>query len=189
MVDEIGDMLAAQMAAVNIVVPSLTVTKAGSGNVTSADKVISCGSKCTSPYAPGTVIAVTAQAASNNSFAGWTGACTGAAMTCNITVNDAMNVTATFNAAPASGGGGGGGSTTPTLSVKVSGGKGTVTSNPAGINCGKVCATNLPTGTSLTLTATPEPGFFFVNWSGACTGNTCVVAGNTSLSVQANFSK
>jgi hypothetical protein len=62
MVDEIGDMLAAQMAAVNIVVPSLTVTKIGSGNVTSADKVIRCGSKCTSPYAPGTVIALTAQA-------------------------------------------------------------------------------------------------------------------------------
>ncbi|TAK62314.1 hypothetical protein [Methylobacter sp.] len=186
MVDEVGDMLAAQMAAVNIVVPSLTVTTVGSGKVESADKIISCGGKCTSPYALNTVVTLTAQAASNNTFTGWTGACTGATLTCNITVNDAMNVTATFKAA-ASGGSGGGGATT-TLSVKSSGGKGVVTSNPAGINCGNICSTNL-SGKTFTLTATPEPGFFFVNWSGACTGSTCTVAGNNSMSVQANFSK
>jgi len=193
---ELGNLIAAQMAAVNIAVPSLTVAKVGSGNVTSADKLISCGSKCTSTYALGTAITLTAQAASNNTFAGWTGACTGAALTCNLSVNDAMNVTATFNAAPAGGGGGGatGGGTgvaSPTLAVKVAGGKGSITSIPAGISCGKVCSTSLPAGTALTLAAIPDPGFIFVNWSGACSGTvpTCMVTGNTSLSVQANFSK
>ena len=189
---ELGDMIAAQMAAVNIAVPSLTVATVGNGKVSSSDKIISCGSKCGSTYALGTAITLTAQAASNNTFAGWTGACSGAAPTCNLTVNDAMNATATFNAAPSGGGGGGGGGgSTPTLSVKVSGGKGSIVSNPTGISCGNICSTALPAGTALTLTATPEPGFFFVNWSGSCTGtqNSCVVSGGTSLSAQANFSK
>jgi len=188
---ELGNLIAAQMAAVNIAVPSLTVATAGNGKVSSTDKIISCGSKCTSAYALGTAITLTAQAASNSSFGGWTGACTGAAPTCTLTVNDAMNVTATFNAAAAGGGSGGGGSTSPTLSVKVSGGKGAITSDPAGISCGNICSMALPAGTALTLTATPEPGFFFVNWSGACTGASpsCVVMGNTNLAAQANFSK
>jgi hypothetical protein len=186
MVDEVGDMLAAQMAAVNIVVPSLTITTdgTGKGDVSSSDKVISCGNKCTSPYALGTIVTLSAKASSGSNFAGWSGACTGTA-SCNVTITDAMNVTATFNTVPSTGGGG---TTSATLFVKTSGGKGVITSNPAGINCGNICSTSL-TGQTFTLTATPEPGFFFVNWSGACTGLTCTVAGNTSMSVQANFSK
>lgn len=193
---EIGNLLAAQMAAVNINVPSLTVTKVGSGNVASADKIISCGSKCTSPYAIGTVVALTAQAASNNTFAGWAGVgaelCTGTTLTCNVTIGDAMNISATFNAVVATGGGGGGGggggSTAATLTVKTSGGKGTITSNPAGILCGSICSMSL-SGKVIALTATPDAGFHFVNWSGACTGTSCTVVGNTSMSVQANFAK
>jgi hypothetical protein len=187
---EIGNILTAQMAAVNINVPSLTVTKAGSGNVASADKIITCGSKCTSPYALGTVIALTAQAASNNTFAGWAGVgaelCTGTTLTCIVTISDAMNITATFNAVVATGGGGG--STAATLTVKTSGGKGTITSNPAGILCGSICSMSL-NGKVIALTATPDAGFHFVNWSGACTGTSCTVVGNTSMSVQANFAK
>jgi uncharacterized repeat protein (TIGR02543 family) len=196
---EVGALIAAQMAAVNIAVPSLTVAKVGGGSVSSADRLISCGNKCSSTYSLGTAVVLTAQADSKSVFAGWTGACTGAAPTCNITINDAVNVTANFNAAPTAGGGatggtGGGGTatgTTPTLAVKVAGGKGSIVSNPAGINCGKVCSTSLPAGTPATLTALADPGFFFVNWMGACTGNqpTCVVVGNGNVSVQANFSK
>lgn len=186
MANEVGDMIAAQMAAVNIVVPSLTVTKAGSGkgDVLSSDKVISCGNKCISPYAPDTIVKLSAKASSGSIFAGWSGACTGTA-SCTVTIADAMNVTATFNPAPLTGGGG---TSSATLSVKTSGGKGVVTSNPVGINCGNICSISL-TGKTFTLTAKPDPGFFFVNWSGACSGATCTVAGNTSVSVQANFSK
>ncbi len=188
---ELGALISAQMAAANIAVPSLTITKVGSGNVNSADKVISCGSKCTSTYALGTQVALTAVAASKSTFAGWTGACTGAAATCNVTINDAVNVTATFNAAPASGGGGGGSTTGSTLSVKVTSGKGTISSTPAGISCGNICSTTLTTGATMTLNATPEVGFRFVNWTGACSSTlpTCVVTGGGSVSVQANFTK
>lgn len=186
MIDEVGDMLAAQMAAVNIVVPSLTVAIVGNGTVASADKIISCGNNCASPYALGSIVTLTAKAGSKNPFTGWTGACAGAVLTCNVTVTDAINVTATFKADTASSVVTG--AVGATLSVKTSGGKGVISSNPAGISCGNICSTRL-TGKTFTLTATPDAGFFFVNWSGACTGNTCTVAGNTSVSVQANFSK
>ncbi len=107
-----------------------------------------------------------------------------------------MNVGAVFTATPSGGGGGGGGTTGggttgKTLTVKTAGGKGLVTSAPAGISCGKTCAKSFATGTAVTLTAAPEPGFVFVNWTGACTGAqaTCTITMNANASTQANFVK
>ncbi len=187
--DELGDMLVAQMAAANIAVPSLTIGLVGSGKVTSSDGVLICGSKCVANYALNTVVTLTAQPASNNTFTGWSGgACSGIALSCNATVNDAVNATANF-APIVKAGGTGGGSATATLSVKTAGGKGLITSNPAGINCGSVCSASL-IGKTFTLTATPvDTGIHFVNWSGACAGTTCTVSGNANMSVQANFAK
>jgi hypothetical protein len=45
----------------------------GSGAVASADKAISCGSKCVSNQALGTVVNLTARAGSNSTFTGWSG--------------------------------------------------------------------------------------------------------------------
>jgi uncharacterized repeat protein (TIGR02543 family) len=41
------------------------------------------------------------------------------------------------------------------------------------------------------MTATPETGFTFVSWSGACTGTaaTCTVTVNGNATAQANFTK
>jgi hypothetical protein len=70
-------------------------------------------------------------------------------------------------------------------------GSGTVTSDPAGINCGSLCNTQFPVGTSVTLSATPAAGSVFASWAGACTGAalTCTFtpASNTSNSVTATF--
>ncbi len=53
------------------------------------------------------------------------------------------------------------------LSVSVAGtGAGTVTSNPAGINCGASCNSVFPEGTQVILTATPAAGSIFSDWSG-----------------------
>lgn len=104
---ELGDAIGAQNAAANVAVPSVAVTLAGNGGVSSADKVISCGNKCSGTYNLGTVVTLTAKPASNNTFVGWSGACTGAQLTCSVTVNNSLSVTATFAAAPAAGGGGG----------------------------------------------------------------------------------
>jgi hypothetical protein len=51
-------------------------------------------------------------------------------------------------------------------------GTGTVTSLPAGIQCGAVCAAAFPDAASVVLTATPAPGSTFAGWFGACLGTT-----------------
>jgi YVTN family beta-propeller protein len=68
-------------------------------------------------------------------------------------------------------------------------GSGTVTSNPAGINCPAVsCVANFSSGTNVMLTAVPNVGSTFVGWSGACTGvGTCTVTMNSNQSVSAAF--
>ena len=193
---EIGDFISANMTAVNVQGDFINVTKSGSGggNVDSADKRISCGSKCVSPYSAGTAMTLTAKANSGSTFAGWTGACTGTG-SCTVTVNGAGDVGAIFNAqTPSGGGGGGGGGGTPTTSLQLKlsvSNSGTVTSNIGGINCGIVCQATYAAGTAVTLTATPPAGKTFASWSGACSGTTptCTVTMNASLSVKATFNK
>ncbi len=77
-----------------------------------------------------------------------------------------------------------------TLTVSDTGlGYGTVTSSPAGIDCGSVCSASYVSGTTVTLTATP--GFLsgFGGWSGcdAVSGNSCTVNMNSARSVTADF--
>jgi hypothetical protein len=77
---------------------------------------------------------------------------------------------------------------TYTLSVNKAGtGSGTVTSAPAGINCGTDCSETYNYNTSVTLTATASTGSTFTEWSGAgCTG-TCTVTMDAAKSVTATF--
>lgn len=67
-------------------------------------------------------------------------------------------------------------------------GTGTVTSNPAGINCGVDCSESYASGTSVTLNASPGTGYAFSGWSGDCSGTgACVVNMTASKSVAASF--
>ena len=78
----------------------------------------------------------------------------------------------------------------PTLTVARSGaGSGTVSSSPAGINCGSACAAAYVTGTQVTLTATPATGSTFTGWSGGnCSGTgTCLVTMTADTTVTAAF--
>jgi hypothetical protein len=68
-------------------------------------------------------------------------------------------------------------------------GFGTVTSSPAGINCGSNCSASYVSGTTVTLTATPDLLSGFGGWSGcdAVSGTTCTVNMNSARSVTADF--
>jgi hypothetical protein len=84
---------------------------------------------------------------------------------------------------------------TSRLTVTVFGdpGNGTVTSSPAGINCGagSTCSFDYASGTTVTLTATPGTGAVFGGWSGGPCNNstspTCTLPLNAATSVSARF--
>jgi hypothetical protein len=81
----------------------------------------------------------------------------------------------------------------PTLTVyEVGQGTGTVTSVPAGINCGSGagCTANFVLGTQVSLTAVAAPGSTFVGWSANCkppTSSTCSVTMTDNATVGAIF--
>jgi len=53
---------------------------------------------------------------------------------------------------------------------KLGAGSGTITSTPAGIDCGTTCTGQFPQGSTVTLTAAPNPHSVFAGWSGDCAG-------------------
>jgi Divergent InlB B-repeat domain len=130
-------------------------------------------------FLEGTVITLTAAPAAGNTFTGWTGACSGASLTCTLTMNADAAVTAAFSGAvtpppppPPS--------ATYKLVVKLNG-NGKVTTNPTG--------STFNSGTAVTLTAAPGVGVPWIGWAGACTGTdlTCTVTMNADTTVTANF--
>lgn len=77
-----------------------------------------------------------------------------------------------------------------TLEVEKEGsGSGTVTSSPAGIECGATCSAAFEEHTEVTLTATAAAGSIFTGWSGGgCSGtDTCVVKMEDDVTVTATF--
>ena len=87
--------------------PLLTVNKAGngSGTVTSNPAGIDCGNGCSAAFAPNTVITLTATPTAGSLFSGWSGACTGSTNSCQVTMDAAKSVTATFTAVQSNNGG------------------------------------------------------------------------------------
>ena len=163
---------------------TLTVTKssagAANGTVTSSPSGINCGADCSEVYNYGTSVTLTASNTNGAVFLNWTGACTGSGTTCTVNIDADKSVNAAFGQT----------FNTKTLTVSKSGsGSGTVTSSPAGINCGADCSENYIDGTSVTLTASVSGGSTFTGWSGAgCSGTgICVVTMNSAQSVTANF--
>jgi hypothetical protein len=157
---------------------TLSVSKTGSGTVTSDVVGIVCGVICSANYAGGTVVTLTATPNASNLFTGWAGGGCSGTGTCVVTMNGATNVTATF--APAR-----------LLTVTKAGtGAGSVTSGPATtINCGTACSGQMVEGSTVTLTAAAASGSVFTGWSGDCAGAspTCVVTMSGQRNVTANF--
>jgi len=135
---------------------------------------------CEAEYEEGTEVALVPQAEAGSEFTGWEGDCTGAGA-CELVMDEDKEVTATFDLEPE-----------PeefTLSVTKAGtGSGTVTSSPAGIDCGSTCEASFEEGSEVTLTATPATGSTFAGFSGACTGTgACKATIEEDTAVTATF--
>ena len=158
----------------------LTVTKEGTagGTITSAPAGINCPTDCTNNYDEGTSVVLTANPDANVAFTGWTGCDSTNGSQCTVTMSDAKSVSGSFAAAQRS------------LAVSKGGnGTGTVSSSPAGIDCGGDCTQSYDHGTSVVLTSAPGANSQFSSWSGcdSVNGTQCTVAMNGIESVTANF--
>ena len=159
---------------------SLMVNKSGngSGSVSSHPSGIDCGTDCDESFLAETSVTLTATPADSfSTFIGWSGDCSGTG-SCVVAMDSVKNVTAEFGVANFN------------LSVvKAGDGGGTVTSVPAGIDCGVDCSEDYKAHSSITLTATPSDSFSqFTGWSGGCTGTgTCVISMDQAQSVTATF--
>src|SRR5882724_657161 len=142
---------------------ALTLKTVGAGALTAQPEPVG------GTYDAGTVVTLTATPTADSQFAGWSGACSGASVTCSVTMDAAKSVTASFTAQY-------------TLLLTTLGGGSITPDLPP--TAGKYAA-----GTRVTLTATPDPGFLFTGWAGACSGNsvTCVVMMDAAKSVTATF--
>jgi hypothetical protein len=161
---------------------TITASTIGSatGTITSDLAGITCGSNgtaCSASYASGSTVTLTATPDSGIVFVGWIGACSGTG-SCLLNMTSDKQVRAVFGS-------------NPVLNVSVSSvdsGAGTVTSSPAGINCGSSCSQQFNPETEVALTAHPAAGSTFAGWAGACKGTgTCTVTMLTDQTVNAQF--
>jgi len=167
----------------------LTATPSGTGNGSIiASGLINCTrtnnvntGTCSSNVNFGTVVTLTAGAGSFSTFVGWTGACTGNASTCQVTMDQARSVGATFTRLT--------GVVTFSLTGSGTGGvsvNGTTlcTKTPAQTSVG--CNITLDLGTTVSLLAQPGVNTGFVGYSGSlCSGSSLPCAftltGNASV--------
>ncbi len=162
---------------------TLTVQKAGTGTgtVVSFPAGINCGPACSAAFTDGASVSLTSVAGANSQAVQWTGCdSVNVEKKCIVAMNAARTVTATFNLLQRE------------LKVTKAGtGTGTVTSSPAGIECGGTCSASYEHGTALTLSGAPGPNTEAVKWTSGCDSvngeNKCLVTMSGAKSVKATF--
>lgn len=160
----------------------VTIQGSGSGSVSSNPAGISATSgslnaSSSALFTAGSTVVLTATVNSGSVFSGWQGvACPGSGP-CSVVLDADVFVTASLTAGSAP--------VQPQLSVTVAGG-GSVAGTLA---CASgTCTQRFPAGTAVSLSATPQPGFVFGGWSGACGGTaSCNLSLASSASVTATF--
>jgi hypothetical protein len=158
---------------------SLQLSFSGNGGVNVSPAGATCSSgACGYSLPEGTVVTLTATPASGWTFGIWSGCDSSNGLTCTVTMNQDRTVSTGFN------------NGTFTLAASFQG-SGSITSNPAGIDCGSVCAGSFTAGATIRLIAVPDSSQYFVSsWNG-CTsfsGATCDVTMDSNKSVEAVFS-
>ena len=139
-----------------------------------APTAFECTQSCSLQLDRGVAVTLVARPAAGARFAGWKGACTGRT-SCVVTLDAARSVIATFGA--------------PTFRLTVGvGGKGLVSSSPAGLTCTTRCSASFRASSNVRLRATASPGFVFAGWIGSCRGKSaCIVKLDGNRSVRAIF--
>jgi Leucine-rich repeat (LRR) protein len=179
-------------ATFTLVYHTLTVNGAGDGaGQVVADKgaidcTITAGSvsgTCSDQYADNKRVTLTATPYGGSSFSGWGGACTGNGA-CEVTMDDAKTVTATFTLVY------------HTLTVNGAGfGSGQVEADKGAIDCtitagatSGTCSDQYTDDKRVTLAATPSGGSTFGGWGDACAGTEpCEVTMDAAKTVTATF--
>ncbi len=171
--------LACALPAVASATQTLTVEKkgTGTGTVISSPAGINCGATCSFAFADNAVVTLTGTPGSGTAPVVWSGCETVTVeKKCKVTMSAAKSVTATFDLAQRE------------LKVTKAGtGTGTVTSAPAGINCGATCSTSYANGTAVTLSAVSGPNTLPVVWSGC--GKIVEVSGEKKCEVTMTAAK
>ena len=160
---------------------TVTVTKSGDGGgtVTSNPQGIDCGATCAFSVAKGSVVNLSTVAAAGSEFTGWQGGTCSGAGACQFTANANTSITSVLSKIPSF----------PLTVTRTGVGIGSVTSSPAGINCGSSCTAEFDRDRQMTLSALEAAGSQFEGWSGACTGlGACNVVMSKAQTVMANFS-
>jgi len=163
---------------------TLTVTKqgTGTGTVKSAPAGIDCGSECEADFPVNELVTLTATADPGSEINAWTaGTCIEETEdTCTVRMDKAREVKATFASQ----------AQTFQLTLTPEGtGTGTVTSEPAGINCGATCSHSFSAGEEVTLSAEAAVGSEFSGWSGCDSEpeGKCKVTMSAAREVKASF--
>jgi hypothetical protein len=153
----------------------------GEGTIECAPPGGGCASE--REYLQGTTVTLTASPSLGWEFKEWTGACAGTLLSvCEVTIEAETEVGAVFAQIPK-----------PKFKLTVSklgGGTGTITSTPAGINCGTGagCEAEFEEGVEVELHQVAASGSEFKEWSGACSGSgACEVTMSEAKSVGAIF--
>jgi hypothetical protein len=161
--------------------PEVRVAKAGDGGgtVRSTPTGISCGDVCAGSFPLRTRVELRAEPDGVSRFVGWSGACKGTGLCTIARLEQATAVTARFDRVR-----------DKVHVVKTGRGRGTVTSSPTGISCGRDCTGLFPRGTEVVLGASPKAGSRFAGWTGPCQGTgTCRLMVGGPRQVEARFAR
>jgi hypothetical protein len=124
----------------------------GTGTVTSDPEGIACGADCAHAFPLDTPVTLTGTPDGSSVFDGWDG--DPDCLDGQLVMEGNRACTATFNAVR------------QLTTSKAGEGGGTVTSTPAGIDCGSACSAYFYLNESVALTATPDAQSLFAGWSG-----------------------
>ncbi len=157
----------------------LMVTKIGYGtlNVEPLGPICGMGSIECLQYQAGTSIKLTAQPSSDYVFSSWSEDCESNNASITVTMDSDKQCTVIFTGRHK-------------LSVQKQG-DGTITSEPAGINCGTDCEEEFNASTQVKLTAQANNGFAFTKWADDCSGQNAsiMVTMDRAKNCTANFEK